>query len=66
MAAKMRRGGKIAAYGSYHSPSNTSGNVTSSTINTMLQELQQLIKKTQVSCTHTQHCLVISLCSSQT
>ena len=45
----MRRGGKIAAYGSYHSPSSSSsGNVTSSTINTMLQELQQLIKKTQV------------------
>ena len=55
--SKMRRGGKIAAYGSQHQPQSSSQPSSSSssrpvevspTITNMLQELQELIKKTQV------------------
>lgn len=64
--SKMRRGGKIAAYGSQHQPQASSQSSSSSssrpvevspTIANMLQELHELIKKTQVG--------VVSRCDIQ-
>ena len=54
MMHKMRRGGKIAAYGSHNqqqpqaSSSTTRHADVTPTIASMLQELQELVRKTQV------------------
>ena len=52
---KMRRGGKIAAYGSHNQQQQPQASSTTTrhtdvtpTIASMLQELQELVRKTQV------------------